>query len=300
MIQKETINDIIFNILNNLFFIVFTLICVFPFYYLFINTISENGLVQKGLINFLPSGIHFSNYLKLAQVTDLTRAFGVSVSRTLIGTLLTVLASGFVGYLMTKKELWNRKFWYRFMIITMYFNAGIIPWYTNMQMLGLTNNYLAYIIPGIVGVFNVIMVKTFIESIPAELEESASIDGASFLTIYIKIIGPLCKPILATIAVFAAVGNWNSFMDSLILMPAKPELYTLQHRLWIYLNTTSNLKSLMSTSTASMSQTLMESLLNQKVINFTIAMVTAIPILIVYPFMQRYFEKGIMMGAVKG
>ncbi len=300
MIRKESVGDIIFNFINNSFFFMFTIICVFPFYYLFINTISENGLVQKGLINFFPRGIHLSNYIKLAQVSDLTRAFGVSVSRTILGTFLTVLASGFVGYLMTKKEMWKRKFWYRFMIITMYFNAGIIPWYTNMQMLGLTNNYLAYIIPGVVGVFNVIMVKTYIESIPAELEESAAIDGASFLLIYRKIIGPLCKPILATIAVWAAVGNWNSFMDSLILMPAKPELYTLQHRLWIYLNTTSNLKSLMSTSTTSMSQALIDSLLNQKVINYTIAMVTAIPILIVYPFMQRYFEKGIMLGAVKG
>lgn len=300
MIHKESVGDIIFNFFNNAFFFMFTLICIFPFYYLFINTISENGLVQKGLINFFPKGIHITNYLKLAQVSDLTKAFGVSVSRTVIGTALTVLASGFVGYLMTKKEMWKRKFWYRFMIITMYFNAGIIPWYTNMQMLGLTNNYLAYIIPGIVGVFNVIMVKTYIESIPAELEESAAIDGASFILIYRKIIGPICKPILATIAVWAAVGNWNSFMDSLILMTAKPGLYTLQHRLWIYLNTTSNLKSLMSTSTTSMSQALMESMLNQKVINYTIAMVTAIPILIVYPFMQRYFEKGIMLGAVKG
>lgn len=235
MIRKESVGDIIFNFFNNAFFFMFTLICIFPFYYLFINTISENGLVQKGLINFLPREIHLSNYIKLAQVSDLTRAFGISVSRTILGTFLTVLASGFVGYLMTKKEMWKRKFWYRFMIITMYFNAGIIPWYTNMQMLGLTNNYLAYIIPGIVGVFNVIMVKTYIESIPAELEESAAIDGASFILIYRKIIGPLCKPILATIAVWAAVGNWNSFMDSLILMTAKPALYTLQHRLWIYL-----------------------------------------------------------------
>ncbi len=300
MKYKKSPGDIIFNWINNTFFILFTLICVFPFYYLFINTISNNTLVQKGLINFFPRGIHVTNYLKLIEVGDLTRAFAVSVSRTVIGTLLTVLASGFVGYLMTKKELWNRKFWYRFMIVTMYFNAGVIPWYTNMQMLGLTNNYLAYIIPGIVGVFNVIMVKTYIESIPAELEESAAIDGASFLLIYRKIIGPLCKPILATIAVWAAVGNWNSFMDSLILMTAKPELYTLQHRLWIYLNTTSNLKSLMSTTSTTISQALMESMLNQKVINYTIAMVTAIPILVVYPFMQRYFEKGIMLGAVKG
>jgi putative aldouronate transport system permease protein len=297
---KRSIGDRIFSVLNGTFFVLFTLICIYPFYYLFINTISENGLVHKGLINFYPVGIHIGNYLKLSEVNDLLMAFLVSLSRTVIGTVLTVLASAFVGYLMTKKELWHRKFWYRFMVITMYFNAGIIPWFTNMRMLGLTNNYMAYVFPGILNVFSVIMVKTYIESVPKELEESAAIDGASFMLIFRKIMMPICKPILATIAVWGAVNNWNSFIDSLILMQASPRLYTLQHRLWIYLNTTSNLQSLMSTNTTSINQAVLESALNSKVIKYTIAMVTAIPILIVYPFMQRYFEKGIMLGAIKG
>ncbi len=300
MNQKKNSGDLVFNTLNHGFFLLFTLLCVFPFYYLFINTVSSNDLVRKGLINFYPVGLHVENYVKLSQVGDLSRSFLVSFSRTVIGTVFTVIASGFVGYLMTKRELWRRKFWYRFMVITMYFNAGIVPWFTNMQMLGLTNTYLAYIIPGIVNVFNIIMVKTYIESIPAELEESAAIDGATVLTIFYRIIWPLSKPILATIAVWSAVGNWNSFMDSLILMQAKPELYTLQHRLWIYLNTTSNLKAMMSSSTTGLSEAVMNDMLNVKVIKYTIAMVTAIPILAVYPFMQRYFEKGIMLGAVKG
>jgi putative aldouronate transport system permease protein len=298
--HKRSAGDFVFNVFNYSFFVLFTIVCIFPFYYLFINTISSNDMVQKGLINFYPTGIHLDNYIKLSSVSDLATAFMVSLSRTVIGTVLTVIASGFVGYLMTKNELWHRKFWYRFMVVTMYFNAGIIPWFMNMQMLGLTNNYMAYIIPGIVNVFNIIMVKTYIESIPKELEESAAIDGASFLLIFRRIMWPLCKPILATIAVWSAVINWNSFMDSLILMQAAPKLYTLQHRLWIYLNTTSNLQALMSTNTTAVNQAVLESLLNAKVIKYTIAMVTAIPILIVYPFMQRYFEQGIMLGAVKG
>jgi putative aldouronate transport system permease protein len=298
--HKRSVGDYIFNILNYSVYILFTLLCVFPFYYLFINTISKNELVQRGLINFYPVGLHIDNYLKLSNVNDLSAAFLVSVSRTVIATILAVLASGFVGYLMTKKELWHRKLWYRFIVVTMYFNAGLIPWFTNMQMLGLTNNYLAYILPGIVGAFNIIMVKTYIESIPKELEESAEIDGATVLQIFHKIIWPLSKPILATIAVWSAVYNWNSFMDSLILMQAAPKLYTLQHRLWIYLNTNSNLQALMSTSTSALDRSVIEGVLNAKVIKYTIAMVTAIPIFIVYPFMQRYFERGIMLGAVKG
>ncbi|MBE5835561.1 MAG: carbohydrate ABC transporter permease [Butyrivibrio sp.] len=299
---RYTAGDVVFEIINHAFFAAFSFICIFPFYYLFINTISDNELVRKGMINFLPRGINIDNYIRMMQVNDLFLSIMVTLARTVIGTLLMVAASAFVGYLVTQKEMWGRSFWYRFLVITMYFNAGIIPWYLNMAMLGLTNKFAAYIIPGIVAPYNIILVKTYIESsIPGELEESAQLDGASPLKIFISIIWPLSKPILATIAIFGAVGQWNSFQDSLILMQSAPKLYTLQHRLYIYLNTTSNLAALMSSgSSSSINQTILESALNGKVIKYTISMVTIIPILLVYPFMQRYFEKGIMMGAVKG
>ena len=299
---KLKFGDVLFNIINYSVFAAFTLICIFPFYYLFINTISDNELVRKGLINFVPRGIHIENYIRLLQVNDLFGSFAVTLARTILGTFLMVLASAFVGYLVTQQEMWGRSFWYRFLVITMYFNAGIIPWYLNMAMLGLTNTFWAYIIPGIVAPYNIILVKTYIESaIPSELEESAALDGASHMKIFMSIILPLSKPILATITIFGAVGHWNSFQDSLILMQSAPKLYTLQHRLYIYLNTTSNLAALMSAgSTSGISKSVMDSALNGKVIKYTIAMVTIIPILLVYPFMQRYFEKGIMIGAVKG
>lgn len=296
---KLSPGDILFEVLNYLIFTLFTLACIFPFYYLFINTISNNDMVLKGTINFIPRGIHFGNYLALLNVGDLSTAFLISVARTILGTTLMVMASALVGYLVTKQEMWGRKFWYRFLVITMYFNAGIIPVFLNMQMLGLTNSFWVYIIPGIVAPYNIILVKTYIESIPADLEESASIDGASHMTIFRKIIWPLCKPILATIAIFGAVGHWNSFTDSLIYMQSAPNLYTLQHRLYIYLNQASNLKSLMQ-SVGAVSEAAIQSALSGKIIKYTISMVTVIPILLVYPFMQRYFEEGIMLGAVKG
>ncbi|HZK35128.1 MAG TPA: carbohydrate ABC transporter permease [Bacillota bacterium] len=297
---KRSKGDIAFNILNYTFFIVFTLICIFPFYYLLINTISDNNLVRTGQINFYPVGIHLNNYKALINVSNLGTSVLVSVGRTVLGTSTMVAASAFVGYLVTKKNMWGRKYIYRFLIITMYFNAGLIPWYLNMSMLGLTNNFWAYVIPGIVAPFNIILVKTFIESIPAELEESAFVDGAGYFTIFRKIIWPLSKPILATIAIFGAVGHWNSFTDSMILMSGKPELYTLQYRLYIYLNSTSNLSALMGSGGGTISQSVMEAALNMRTIRLTVAMVTIVPILLVYPFMQRYFEKGIMLGAVKG
>jgi multiple sugar transport system permease protein/putative aldouronate transport system permease protein len=297
--KKHSIGDIIFFFFDYLFFILFTLSCLFPFYYLFINTISDANLVSQGLINFVPKGINIQNYVALRNVSDLGNSLAVSLARTILGTALMVLASAFVGYLVTKQEMWHRKFFYRFLVITMYFNAGLIPWYLNMSMLGLTNTFAAYIIPGIVAPYNIILVKTYIESIPAELEESAFIDGASYMTVFLKIVWPLSKPILATIAIFGAVGNWNSFQDSLILMTNSPQLYTLQHRLYIYLNTSSNLGAVMNSAGSGASAAL-DYANNGKIIKYTISMVSVIPILLVYPFMQRYFEEGIMLGAVKG
>lgn len=294
---KYSAGDIVFYIFNYAFFTIFTISCIFPFYYLFINTISDNALVMKGAIKFVPHGIHFQNYVKLfSGNNDLFQAFKVTVARTVLGTALMVLSSAFVGYIVTKNEMWHRKLWYRLMLITMYFNAGLVPAFMNMSMLGLTNTFAAYIVPAIVAPYNIILVKTYIESIPGELEESAQMDGAGYMKVFWKIILPLCKPILATITIFGAVGHWNSFTDSLMYMRNAPELHTLQHKLYTWLNTASNLKSLADGGGSSVSDTAS----NLKINKYTISMITIIPILCVYPFMQRYFEKGIMLGAVKG
>ena len=296
MVEKMTPADYIFSVINYLFFGIFTISCIFPFYYIFINTISDPSFVTSGQITLLPKGITIENYISMGKVSDLWASVLVTVLRTVIGTALMVVVSSLAGYLVTKKEMWHRQLWYRMLVITMYFNAGLIPWYLNMNMLGLTDTFAAYIIPGIVAPYNIILVKTYIESIPAEIEESAYLDGASYWKIYTNIIWPLSKPILATIAIFGAVGQWNSFQDSLILNANSPALYTLQHRLYIYLNQSSNIGALASSGDVS---TIANSL-NTKIIQYTISMVTIIPILCVYPFMQRYFEKGLMLGAVKG
>ena len=296
IVEKKTAGDIIFDILNYLFFGLFTFSCIFPFYYIFINTISDPALVTAGKITLIPHGLTLSNYAVMIKLSDFWQSVLITVLRTVLGTALMVFVSSLAGYLVTKSEMWHRQLWYRMLVVTMYFNAGLIPWYLNMASLGLTNNFWAYIIPGIVSPYNIILVKTYIESIPGEIEESAYIDGASYWTIYLKIIWPLCKPILATIAIFGAVGHWNSFQDSLILNADSPALQTLQHRLYIYLNQSSNIGAVLSSGDASN----IASSLNTKIIQYTISMVTIIPILCVYPFMQRYFEKGLMLGAVKG
>ncbi|MCM1523066.1 MAG: carbohydrate ABC transporter permease [Ruminococcus sp.] len=297
---KLTAGDIIFSIINYAFFFIFTLSCIFPFYYIFINTISAPELVTRGAITLIPRQLTLQNYISMGSVGDLWNSVGITVVRTIAGTAIMVFVSSLAGYLVTKKEMWHRQFWYRFLVITMYFNAGLIAWYMNMAMLGLTDTFAAYIIPGIVSPYNIILVKTYIESIPGEIEESAFMDGASYWTIFRKIIWPLSKPILATIAIFGAVGHWNSFQDSLILNANSPDLYTLQHRLYIYLNQSSNLGAMVASGTSSSDSSALAGAASTKIIQYTISMVTILPILCVYPFMQRYFEKGLMLGAVKG
>lgn len=297
---RLTANDVIFNIFAYLLFGIFVIICIFPFYYIFINSISSPAAVTSKAVTFWPQGFSLETYKAVIEVKDIGQAFLITITRTILATALMVLASGIIGYLVTKQEMWHRKLWYRLLVVTMYFNAGIIPWYLNMAMLGLTNNYMAYIVPAIVAPYNIILVKTYIESIPAEMEESAFIDGAGYAVIFRKIIWPLSKPILATITIFGAVGNWNSFTDSLMLMQSKPQLQTLQHKLYNYLDSASDIKAVIDNPDSAIIRHAMDNAAFASVIKYTVSMISIIPILIVYPFMQRYFEEGIMLGAVKG
>lgn len=299
-LQKRTqLGDKLFNILNIFFFTVLTLICIFPFYYLLINTISDNDLSSRGLITFFPRGIHFSNYIQVFKLPGLGSAALVSVARTLIGTLLTVVGSALLGFVFTQKDMWGRKFWYRFVIITMYFNAGIIPWFIIMMKLHLTNNFLAYILPVIIQPFFVVLIKTYIESLPASIQESAEIDGASYLVIFSKIILPLITPILATVAVFSAVNQWNSFTDTLFLM-TDSRFYTLQFILYRYMNTASALASILRSSQGGPISADVMHMQTATSVRMTVSMIIVTPILFVYPLCQRYFVKGMMIGAIKG
>ena len=241
--MKLSRGDIAFNIVNYTVFILITLACIFPFYYLFINTISSNELVRLGKIQLYPQEIHFQNYVQVMKIPGILDALFVSIARTVLGTLWTVGGCAFLGYLCTKQEMWLRKLWYRLIIITMYFSAGLIPWYMNLRMLGFLDNFWVYVIPGLVSPYNVILVKTFIEALPPSLEESATLDGAGYTRVFLSVIMPLITPILATLCIFSAVGQWNSFTDTMMLMPSG-KYYTLQFLLYKYQNEASSLAAL--------------------------------------------------------
>lgn len=297
--QKRSFGDILISVITYVLFAAFAFICIYPFYYIFINTISSNVLSQKGQIIFLPKELHISNYIKTLQIPGLFNAAMVSVGRTVIGTFLTVGATSFLGYMFTRDSLWHRKFWYRFVIVTMYFNAGIIPWYLTMRNLNLTNNFLGYILPNIVLPFYIILTKTFVESIPKELQQAAEIDGAGTLMVFFRVIIPVIKPIMATVAIFSAVNHWNAFQDTLLLM-TNDKLYSLQFVLYQYLNQASSLKALVGSSGGTGLAQAVATTQTATSIRMTVTIIVVAPILMIYPMFQKYFVKGIMIGAVKG
>ena len=269
---KVSIGDRIISILTYVIYSIFAFVCVYPFYYIF-NVMKIDGLLQ---------------------------ATKISLARTVIGTFVTVIVAAFLGYMFTRETMWHRKLWFRLVAATMYFNAGIIPWFITMKNLGLTNNFWVYILPAAVQPFYIILCKTFVESIPKELEDAAEIDGAGTLRIFFQIIIPIIKPILATVAIFAAVAQWNSFQDTLLLV-TDDKLYTLQYVLYNYLNQASSLKSLVNNSSSA--EAMAASLAHASTatsIRMTVTIVVVTPIILVYPIFQRFFTKGIMIGAVKG
>lgn len=288
-------SDLIFNIINYTFLILLLIVTVYPFYYIFIYSISDSFEAQKG-VYLWPAGFSLESYKAAFRLKGLADAAVVSVMRTVIGTILTVLCSSFFAYLITKQELPFRKYIYRFVLITMYFNAGFIPWYLTMKAYQLQNSFLLYILPGMLTGFYIILIKTFMEQLPPALEESAKIDGAGYFKIFTSIVFPLSLPIIATIAVFAAVGQWNTWFDNFFLV-SDPKLQTLQLLLYNFLNQTSSIAGM---SGEELTRTGQVRVMTPQSVQMTITMLVTLPIVVVYPFLQRFFVKGIMLGAVKG
>lgn len=301
--RYQTWKDVLFRGINGFVFALFSLLCVFPFYYIFINSISDNTMVANGEVMFWPKGIHLENYKQIFEINQIAYSFLVSIARTVLGTALALVATSLLGYALTRQELWHRKLWYRMIIATMYFNACLIPWFMLMKNLHFLNNFFAYIIPGMISSFNLILFKTYVESIPPSLEESADLDGAGYLVKYFRIILPLSKPILATLLIFTAVGQWNDFMTTVYLV-TDPKLFTLQYRLYQYLNEANSvaqmIKDMAAAGGSTAGLTTATTQLSPTSLKMAVTIVAVFPILCVYPIFQKYFVGGIMIGAVKG
>jgi putative aldouronate transport system permease protein len=284
----------VFDIINILLMLVILICCIYPFYTLLVSSLNDPTKAD-GWILFIPTNISFNSYREIFGNNRILTPIFVSFMRAVTGTMITLVCSSMFAYLVTQKELPHRKGIYKYMVITMYLNAGMIPWLITLITYGLKNNFFVYIIPSALSAFYVILIKTYIESIPAELEESAQVDGAGFFLRFFKIILPVSKPILGAVAMFCAVGQWNSWYDNLMLVQDN-NLKTLQLMLYQVMQ---NMSVVMNDPRSAAAAEVLNrpSILS---VRSAIAIVTIIPILAVYPFMQKYFAKGIMMGAVKG
>lgn len=301
-VGKKSFGDRIADVIIYLVFGIFALACIFPIYYIFINSVSNNDAVSRGDVLFWPVGFHIQNYLDIIDQPDIGTAIINTLIRTFLGTFLSLMLTSFMGYAFTRNELWHRKIWYRMLTLTMYFGAGLIPSFLNIKMLGLYNSFWVYIIPGLISVYNMILFKTFVESIPASLEESADLDGAGYMVKFFRIILPLCKPIIATLCIFTAVGHWNDYMTTVYYIQDR-KLFTLQFLLYDYMNQASQLSQMIKNMGSQLNSSAIATAagaINPTTVKMSIAMFVTLPVLFVYPFFQKYFVGGIMIGAVKG
>ncbi|HOJ11351.1 MAG TPA: carbohydrate ABC transporter permease [Clostridiales bacterium] len=295
MKKNVSISSFVFDIINFVVLTVFGFLCFYPFYYMLIYSLSDPVEATKG-VALLPRGLTLKNYWAVIHLEEIPLATVVSVFRTILAAVITIGCSSFLGYLVTKKEMYFRKFIYRYVVATMYVGGGLIPTYLTLRAYGLRNTFFVYIIPGAISAYYVVLTKTFFEQIPESLEESAMLEGAGILTCWARIVMPLSKPILATIAVFSLVAEWNYWFDSHIYI-TNDKLYTLQYVLYLY-----NQKAQSVADALKINPILSEDAMKitPATVRMTITAVVTIPILMVYPFMQRYFVKGMMIGAIKG
>ncbi|CUO58999.1 MAG: carbohydrate ABC transporter permease [Clostridium saudiense] len=291
--RKRSTKDIIFDTIIAIFLIVFVIVTLYPI----INTLAvsfNDGIDSvRGGIHLWPRIFTLQNYKTVFANQNLGQAAFISVARTVIGTVLSVFLTAMLAYVLSRKEFIYKKQLSFIYVLTMYVSGGMIPTYILMKELHLLNNFWVYIIPGLISAFNMIVIRTFINGIPYSLIESAKIDGAGDFRIFIQIILPLCKPVLATVALFVAVGQWNSWFDAMLYCSADNSLTTLQYEL---------MKLLSSTTTQGASAEVMKnagSIVTPTSIRAAITIVTAVPIVCLYPFLQRYFVSGLTIGGVK-
>nr|WP_236628882.1 carbohydrate ABC transporter permease [Paenibacillus mucilaginosus] len=272
------------------------IVTVYPF--LNMLAISLNDAVDsvRGSIYLLPREFTWENYKQIFMYSNLLTAFKNSVLRTVIGTVLGILSASMIAYVLSRKDFIARKPISLIFVLTLYFSGGLIPGYMLMRELHLMNTFWVYILPGLVNAWNVFVIRSYMDGLPISLQESAKLDGANDLTIFFKIILPLCKPVLATIALFIAVGQWNSWFDTFLYNSGTAELTTLQYELMKIL---SNTQAGTSGDLSRTGDPSVSAQVSPESIRAAITITATLPILIVYPFLQKYFVKGLTLGAVK-
>lgn len=283
----KTKGDVIFNIVVYFIFLVFIFLCLYPFIYVLIDSLTlvdTSGEVNKTYFSFDAYTLVFKN-------DSLFASFMFSVLITLVSTVLSLVITILAAYPLTRKNLKGRKIILLFVIFAMLFSGGLIPYYLLIDQLGLVGNPLVYIVVGLVSPYNIIIVKNFIASLPEDLMESSRVDGAGELRTLFQIVLPLSGPIIATVALWVAVGKWNDWATTLYYMgDQKKSLWMFQYYLQEILKTASNDSPTFDPSVVALAKNVKNSAV----------IISILPIVIVYPFIQKYFVKGVLLGSVKG
>ncbi|WP_251549790.1 carbohydrate ABC transporter permease [Neobacillus muris] len=289
--MKESLQYKIFKVINVIILLLVVYVTLFPFLNVVAQSFSGQAEIAAGKVNLIPKGFNVDTYKTIIHDKTFWINYKNTVVYTIVATLISVVMTTMFAYVLSKKRLIGRKFFTSFAIFTMFFNGGLIPNYILIKSLGWTNTIWAIVIPGAISIFNMIIMKTFFESLPEELEEAASIDGSSTYRTLLTIILPLSKPILATMVLFYAVGSWNSWFSAFLYLD-KQELFPVTIYLRNLLAGASSGQSAGATSADDLTQIAA----NIKAVTMVL---TVLPILMVYPFVQKHFVTGIMLGSVK-
>jgi putative aldouronate transport system permease protein len=294
MKHKTSLMDKLFVSFNYTFFVLMGVITIFPFLNLIAKSLSSEAAVISGQVNIIPIDIQLGTYSFVINDHLFQSAFKNSIFITVVGTILALIMTVLAAYPLSKPKLRGRKVFILMFVFTMLFSGGLIPTYLLIQKLGLINTLPVLFLPGMISVFNMLVIKSYFENIPDALEESAKIDGASNTRILVQIVLPLSLPVMATISLFYAVAFWNDFFAAMIYINS-PELKPMQ----LYL------KELLASANdvfmrADLIDVDMAMNASPQAIQAASIIVATVPILLVYPFLQKYFVKGVMLGSVKG
>lgn len=291
--------DRVFDTFNIIMMLLLVIVTLYPFVNTLAVSLNQANDSLKGGIYLWPREWTLENYKYVLKESSIYQATFISAMRTIIGTVLSVLCCSMVAYTISRPEYVLRKFVSLAFILTMYFNGGLIPNFLLTRELGLIGTFSVYILPGLIGVFNVIVIRSFIEGLPEGILESARIDGAGEFTTFLRVVLPLCLPVIATVSLFTAVAQWNSWFDVFLYNSSYPDLSTLQYELMKILQNSG--ASMNSQDYSSMFST--SNIANQVTptsIRATMTIVASVPIIMVYPFLQKYFVQGMTIGGVKG
>ena len=285
----------IFEVIVLIIMAVVSFVTLYPIWYTVVLSFNDGNDAMLGGIYWWPRIFTLDNYVAVFRNPGIMRSFVVTITRTLIGTVTSVFFTAMVAYALSKKDLVFRKIYFGMGIVTMFFGGGLIPYFLLLKSLNLLDNFWVYIIPALFGFYNCLIFIAFFNELPAEVEESAKIDGANDLYIFLKIVLPMSKPVLATIALFAGVYHWNDYFSGVIYIQRRSDLEPIQTFLYRVVSESAS-NSMMRQLPAGVTT----SQVTQQSVRLATMIVTTLPIVCVYPFLQKYFVKGIMIGAVKG